>query len=299
LLSIEIKPMERLDYRSSVAAIGRYRCSPANPLFRDSGPSSTHSIVFARSVTAIEPERAMPFVEGPDVVTFFNRGDPYRQRRISPEGARCDWFVFDDEILFDAILRRDPDAATRPARPFVATHARSTDALYLRQRAIVDAVRRGRMRGLDADEALLRLLEEILDEVLGVVPRRRRPGASTRGPALVDGAKAILAETYRGRLELTEVAAELNVSLSYLCRLFRHRTGMSMSDYRRILRLRTALESLRDRDVDLGSLAERLGFASHSHFSLLFRRAFGVAPSRWRDAPSPSLARGSGPPSIP
>jgi AraC-like DNA-binding protein len=114
----------------------------------------------------------------------------------------------------------------------------------------------------------------------------------------VDGAKAILAETYRGRLELTEVAAELNVSLSYLCRLFRHRTGMSMTDYRRILRLRTALESLRDRGADLGSLAETLGFASHSHFTLLFRRAFGVAPSRWRDGSSPSLARGSGPPAL-
>jgi AraC-like DNA-binding protein len=55
-----------------------------------------------------------------------------------------------------------------------------------------------------------------------------------------------------------------------------------MSDYRRILRLRTALETLLDADTDLGSLADASASRAHSHFTLAFRRAFGVVPSRFR-----------------
>jgi AraC-like DNA-binding protein len=234
-------------------------------------------------VTAIDPAGAAPFVEGPDVISFFNRGVPYRQRRMSPEGARCDWFVVADRILLDAMRRRDPRPADGGGRPFRALHVPSTNALYLRQRSIVDSVRRGFVEQSDVDEAILRLLEEVLARIEECRSTGPEAACGNRARDLVAGAKAILAETYRGRLEITAVASELNVSVSYLCRLFRSHTGLSMSDYRRILRLRTALEPLLDRDTDLGSLADGLGFASHSHFTLAFRRAFGVAPSRFRD----------------
>ncbi len=281
-LPISLKPMERLLYRSAIAAAGEYRCPPEHPLFRDSGPSAAHAIVFARSVTSVEPDGGAPFVEGPDVVSFFNRGEPYRQRRISPEGARCDWFVVADEILLESIRRRDPESADR-VRPFGVLSVPSTDALYLRQRAIVHTLRRGRFEESDVDEAVLRLLEEVLARVGESRPPKAQRAGGPRARDRVAGAKAILAETYRRRLEITDVARELDVSVSYLCRLFRAHTGLSMSDYRRILRLRTALEPLLDREIDLGSLADRFGFASHSHFTLAFRKAFGISPSRWRE----------------
>jgi AraC-like DNA-binding protein len=160
--------------------------------------------------------------------------------------------------------RRDPRPADGGGRPFRALHVPSTNALYLRQRAIVDSVRRGFVEQSDVDEAILRLLEEVLARIEECRSTGPEAACGNRARDLVAGAKAILAETYRGRLEITAVASELNVSVSYLCRLFRSHTGLSMSDYRRILRLRTALEPLLDRDTDLGSLADGLGFASHS-----------------------------------
>jgi AraC-like DNA-binding protein len=153
----------------------------------------------------------------------------------------------------------------------------------LRQRAIVHTLRLGRFEESDVDEAVLRLLEEVLERADEFRPARVDRAGGPRARDRVAGAKAILAETYRRRLEITGVARELDVSVSYLCRLFRAQTGLSMSDYRRILRLRTALEPLLDREIGLGSLADRLGFASHSHFTLAFRKAFGISPSRWRE----------------
>jgi AraC-like DNA-binding protein len=47
------------------------------------------------------------------------------------------------------------------------------------------------------------------------------------------------------------------------------------------LRLARALIELPDSD-DLTALALDLGFSSHSHFTLAFRRAFGCTPSRFR-----------------
>jgi AraC-like DNA-binding protein len=38
------------------------------------------------------------------------------------------------------------------------------------------------------------------------------------------------------------------------------------------------------RQLDLTTLALNLGFSSHSHFSAVFRRAFGLTPSQFREA---------------
>jgi len=69
----------------------------------------------------------------------------------------------------------------------------------------------------------------------------------------------------------------------HLARMFRSRTGFSLHAYRNQLRLRAALERLRDPGVDLIDIALDLGFSSHSHFTETFRRSFGKTPSAVRD----------------
>ena len=51
---------------------------------------------------------------------------------------------------------------------------------------------------------------------------------------------------------------------------------------RLLLRLHASLEMLRDTSRDLSTIALDLGFADHSHFTMAFRRRFGVTPSGWR-----------------
>jgi AraC family transcriptional regulator len=57
--------------------------------------------------------------------------------------------------------------------------------------------------------------------------------------------------------------------------------GVSLRRYVNQLRLARALIELRSVD-DLTRLALELGFSSHSHFTLAFRRAFGCTPSQFR-----------------
>lgn len=69
-----------------------------------------------------------------------------------------------------------------------------------------------------------------------------------------------------------------------LARIFKARTGLSLHAYRNQLRLRSALERLREPGVDLIDIALDLGFSSHSHFTETFRRTFGKPPSAVRDS---------------
>ena len=87
---------------------------------------------------------------------------------------------------------------------------------------------------------------------------------------------------------LDRIAATLHVSPYHLARLFREQTGYTVHGFRNQVRLRSALDRVRDPGTDLSSLAADLGFSSHSHFTKAFRAAFGVTPSALRGEREPS-----------
>jgi AraC-like DNA-binding protein len=80
---------------------------------------------------------------------------------------------------------------------------------------------------------------------------------------------------------LQELASEVGLSPHYLCRCFHALTGMTMVTYRTRLRVLMSLEPVAD-GLDLTTVAQNLGFSSHSHFTYAFRRTFVVPPSRVR-----------------
>ena len=57
---------------------------------------------------------------------------------------------------------------------------------------------------------------------------------------------------------------------------------MSLHGFRNQLRMTLALDRLREGERSISALALELGFASHAHFTVAFRRAFGMAPSQMR-----------------
>jgi AraC-like DNA-binding protein len=111
-------------------------------------------------------------------------------------------------------------------------------------------------------------------------PRTRRDHAE-----LAEAAKELLAARMAERLSLAALAAALHVSPFHLARVFRARTGFSLSGYVHGLRLRAAVERLAaEPDTDLSRLAVELGYYSPSHFCDRFRATFGRPPSAVRGA---------------
>jgi AraC-like DNA-binding protein len=100
---------------------------------------------------------------------------------------------------------------------------------------------------------------------------------------LVDRAKLVLAGDLARRWTLAEIGAEVRCSPVYLTQVFQQVEGLPLYRYQLRLRLARALDLLGQYD-DLTSLGLDLGFSSHSHFSAMFRAAYGRSPSAFRRA---------------
>ncbi|BCL74974.1 AraC family transcriptional regulator [Jeongeupia sp. HS-3] len=98
-------------------------------------------------------------------------------------------------------------------------------------------------------------------------------------PRLLKLCRQVLAHPGRDdRFE--QLADRVGASSRTLARRFRDDTGLSFREWRQQARLIHALELLAQGEP-LKRLAERLGYASQSAFSAMFRRALGVEPSRY------------------
>lgn len=142
-------------------------------------------------------------------------------------------------------------------------------------------------RATDVSGAITRSARDIHREALSSACLHSVPGdASLRTRAsrraLADGARVRLAASVDMAHPLADVARGLHTSPFHLAHVFREEVGQSLHQYLVRLRLIAALGELSAGATDLSALALGLGFSSHSHFSVTFRRAFGMSPREAR-----------------
>jgi len=125
---------------------------------------------------------------------------------------------------------------------------------------------------------------EMQEHLVGLIQSVRpvdRPGPSKIHRA-VERARDYIAAAPERIDTLDEIAKAVHCSAFHLARRFRMHTGMSLHGLRNQLRMTLALDRLRGGERSISALAADLGFASHAHFTVAFRRAFGIAPSQMR-----------------
>lgn len=257
-------------FQSELVCACTFRCPPNHPLFADSGPSGVPTFVFPRTHTEIRHAGREAFLGGPDRVSFYNAGQEYRRSKASPEGDRSDWYVVAPEALTEIVAGYDKRAGERPfAFPYGPCDL-ETYALQRRAFLSTDA--------LFIEETILDVLDRVIAASYRAWDTTRRPRLSAHRD-LAEHARSIVARRFCDAMSLAEIAREAGSSPYHLCRVFRSQTGMSIHRYREQLRMRAALERVNE---DLTSVALDLGYSSHSHFTLAFRKAFGMPPARWR-----------------
>lgn len=84
------------------------------------------------------------------------------------------------------------------------------------------------------------------------------------------------------RLTLEEIARQVNLSVSYLCRVFRQETGLSVVVYINDRRMRRAAELLRGAGLSVKAAALSVGIEDQLYFSRLFRKTYRLSPSEYR-----------------
>lgn len=85
-------------------------------------------------------------------------------------------------------------------------------------------------------------------------------------------------------LSVAQIARELNVSRSYLARIFKKERNFSLKEY--LLRekmIRSALLLLKEPQLTVKELAKKIGFLDTGYFAHLFKKYFGISPGRYRE----------------
>lgn len=126
-------------------------------------------------------------------------------------------------------------------------------------------------------------LEGWLQEVctnLRHVLRHERRGSAAR---LTEQAKAYIEEHYKeSDLSADSLCRCLNVSAAYFSTIFKREVGMSFVAYLTKIRLEHALELLRTTEDKTYIIASRVGYMEPNYFSYVFKKQYGISPSKYR-----------------
>lgn len=91
-------------------------------------------------------------------------------------------------------------------------------------------------------------------------------------------------DTLTEDVNVSEIADRLNISIHYLCHVFKAETGITPIDYRNSLKLTLAKRLLVSSEKKISDIALECGFGSASYFSKLFVKSEGITPAEYRSA---------------
>jgi len=130
------------------------------------------------------------------------------------------------------------------------------------------------------------LAVEGLLAVLTALVRRTSPGAGlvehASANSVVGSALAFIASQATEGISLVDVARHVHRSRTHTASLVKAETGLTVVEWITHTRLATARQLLLHTDDTVEAIADRVGFASVSHFHRTFRREMKATPGAWR-----------------
>lgn len=209
-------------------------------------------------------------------VLLFNAGEGYQVSHPVTGGDASLSLVLSEELLRELAPARllKPGGSTG----FLPQHLRIDPRAQALVALLRHTLHNGTIEPLEAESLLLTLVCRSLG------PRTaHQPAATYARQRLVDRVKLLLLSDLSRRWSLAEIAREIGGSPVYLTQVFQQAEGLPLYRYHLRLRLARALDLLAGRG-DLSTLAQDLGFSSHSHFTAAFKQAYGVSPSAFRQS---------------
>lgn len=200
---------------------------------------------------------------------------PTGEVRHGKRGGRPDVRMLGGHFLFDS-----PDASLLVSLLPVLLHVRGIDSLSVLVRLVRDesmAQRPGR------EHVLGRLVEVMLVEGLRSGTEEHAPAGLLRGLADTKLAAAMrfMHNDPARSWTVEELAKKAALSRSAFFERFTRAVGMPPMEYLLAWRMALAKDLLRNDDVAIETVAERVGYGSASTFSTAFSRYVGQPPGRY------------------
>lgn len=90
-------------------------------------------------------------------------------------------------------------------------------------------------------------------------------------------------QNYAENISVVDVCRALLISESYLTKLFKENTVYSFVDYLTVYRIEKACEMLKNPDLKIYYIAEKVGYKDQRYFSVLFKKIVGMTPKQYQD----------------
>lgn len=94
--------------------------------------------------------------------------------------------------------------------------------------------------------------------------------------------KNLLHDAPSANFSLKQLSEIFNVHPVTISKLFPRFFGINIGDYIRKIKIENSLELLSHKHLSLEVIAQTCGFTDHAHFSKIFKKHKGIAPSRYR-----------------
>ena len=94
-------------------------------------------------------------------------------------------------------------------------------------------------------------------------------------------------DNYCNDISSAELSRHFGYDEAYFCRRFKSVTGLTPMNYIQILRLESAKEKIRSRQLKISEISAACGFKDASYFTRCFKKRYGITPARYAQAKNP------------
>jgi AraC family transcriptional regulator len=101
-------------------------------------------------------------------------------------------------------------------------------------------------------------------------------------PPWLETARSLVEAGRSQTLRMRAIASTVGIHPVHLSRAFHRRFGITMSGYRRALRLEAARSAIGSTTHSIARIAAEHGFSDQAHLTRAFKRANGLTPSAFR-----------------
>lgn len=124
---------------------------------------------------------------------------------------------------------------------------------------------------------LFQVCGEMLEEV------GRLTGNRMEKHYLIDQIDHFIRENYQNNITLQDIADAVHVSSAYVSRLYRNKTGVTITEAINNIRIEQAKKLLEQSSYRVYEVAQRVGFEDAAYFTNVFTKHVGCSPSEYRN----------------
>lgn len=239
--------------------------------------AKSHLIAIPRNVIAVTQAGRAERIATPVRAVFYNRGCRYTARSVCSLRETTLFIRVPTRVLADAIRPHDPRVDARGEQPFTFVDGPMSDATYLALSRLAAS-----SCANETDAVLRHAVGDLVDAAYSERVQRAPSRHGVNDDDYVRWGQELISLSLGETVGLDEIARRVGVSASHLCQAFKRRIGMTTSEFRACLRMRSAVDQLAAAQEPMRSVACGYGYTDPSRFAIEFRQRFGVAPERMR-----------------